>query len=181
MVVASAGCASKVQARTALDRPPLDPPPPPPRVIAPSPLEASETIDRSTGGSPANAARPPSAPRPATPAPAVPGRPETAKPEAATAVPEKTDPGRPDSGVRLLQTTPRGNEAEAEKSIRALLTTAGQTLGRVDYRSLKADARAQYNTAKRFMQQAEDALKAKNFAFAETLADKALELARSLK
>jgi len=38
----------------------------------------------------------------------------------------------------------------------------------------------QYDTAKRFIQQAEDALKAKNFVFAEQLADKAATLAAAL-
>jgi hypothetical protein len=42
------------------------------------------------------------------------------------------------------------------------------------------DARAQYDQSKRFTQQAEQALKDRNFVFAATLADKAAALAVEL-
>lgn len=183
ILLGSAGCGAKAQARTPTDRPPLDAPPPPPRVIAPAPVETSaESGEKAVAGAPAGSTtRPPSTTRPAGgTSPRVEGKPEPPKPEA---VPEKVETPverRPEPAVGLLQTTPPGNEAEADKNIRTLLAAAGQTLGRVDYRALKPDARTQYNTAKRLMQQAEDALKAKNFAFALKLADKAAELARSL-
>lgn len=177
IVLGSAGCAAKAQAHTPTDRPPLDAPPPPPRVIASAPIETgTESGEKPVVGVPPT--RPPSTARPGGATTARPdAKPEPPKPEP---VPEKVEGPRPEPAVGLLQTTPPGNEAEAEKNIRALLTTAGQTLARVDYRVLKPDARTQYDTAKRFVQQAEEALKAKNFAFALKLADKAAELARSL-
>jgi hypothetical protein len=50
----------------------------------------------------------------------------------------------------------------------------------VDYGKLNADARAQYDQAKRFMEQAQQALRDRNFVFAATLADKAATLAAEL-
>ena len=50
-------------------------------------------------------------------------------------------------------------------------------LERVVYQSLDADGRAQYDTARRFMQQADEALKARNVVFAGKLADKAATMA----
>ncbi len=42
------------------------------------------------------------------------------------------------------------------------------------------DGRAQYDTAKRFLQQAEEALKTRNYVFAGKLADKAATMAAVL-
>ena len=53
-------------------------------------------------------------------------------------------------------------------------------LNRIDYRVLNTDARSQYDTAKRFVQQAEDAIRMKNLPFAKNLADKAAALAAQL-
>ena len=53
-------------------------------------------------------------------------------------------------------------------------------LARIDYRTLSADAKAQYDIAKRFSQQAEEALKVRNLVFAGQLADKAAALAALL-
>jgi hypothetical protein len=50
----------------------------------------------------------------------------------------------------------------------------------VDYGRLNADARAQYDQSKRFMEQAQQALRDRNFVFAATLADKAATLAAGL-
>ena len=61
------------------------------------------------------------------------------------------------------------------------MTVATRDLGQIDYRALGADARAQYDTAKRFIGQAERALKDRNVAFAEQLADKAATLAALLQ
>ena len=53
-------------------------------------------------------------------------------------------------------------------------------LSRIDYRLLNADAKTQYDTAKRFIRQADDAMRAKNLVFAKSLADKAAALAAQL-
>ena len=60
------------------------------------------------------------------------------------------------------------------------LTRANNDLSRVDYRALNNDARTQYDTAKRFVQQADRALREKNLVFAKSVADKAAALAAQL-
>ena len=60
------------------------------------------------------------------------------------------------------------------------MTRASADLNRIDYRALNNDARTQYDTAKRFIQQAEDAIRMKNLPFAKNLADKAAVLATQL-
>jgi hypothetical protein len=67
-----------------------------------------------------------------------------------------------------------------ERGIRASLTRATADLNRIDYRVLNADARTQYDTAKRFVRQANEAMRSKNLLFAKSLADKAAALAAQL-
>ena len=58
-----------------------------------------------------------------------------------------------------LQTTPAAAEGEVERGdSRDVRRARAADLNRVDYRALNADARTQYDTAKRFISQAEDAL-----------------------
>jgi len=78
-----------------------------------------------------------------------------------------------------LQTT--ADPAAAEQRTRVALASATRDLGRIDVRALSADAKAQYDIARRFVTQATDALNAKNFEFARQLADKAATLAALLQ
>jgi uncharacterized protein (DUF885 family) len=87
------------------------------------------------------------------------------------------DPPRPPT---TLQTTPPTAEGEVERLIRASIAKANADLNRVDYRALNNDARNQYDTAKRFIRQADDAMRAKNLVFAKSVADKAAALAAQL-
>jgi hypothetical protein len=50
----------------------------------------------------------------------------------------------------------------------------------VNSQALNSDGKTQYDTAKRFVSQAEEAIKARNFVFAANLADKASALAATL-
>jgi hypothetical protein len=77
-----------------------------------------------------------------------------------------------------LQTTT--NVGEAEQRVIATMNQASRDLGRINTRGLNAEAKAQYDIARRFVQQAGDALTAKNFVFAGQLADKAAALAALL-
>jgi len=67
-----------------------------------------------------------------------------------------------------------------ERGVRAAIIKASADLNRVDYRALNNDARTQYDTAKRFIRQAEEAIRAKNLVFAKSVADKAVVLAAQL-
>jgi hypothetical protein len=157
-------CAAKAQAVTIEpELPALDPPPPPPRVVvvyedeeeAPEPPPVAPTTEK----------------------PATPARPATrpARPE------NRVDPPRAEAGkppVPPLVLTPRsGSEQQTETAIRDLLNRVAKDLSRVNPGSLNADGKAQFETAQRFLQQAEDALKGKNVVFASKLADKAATLA----
>ena len=71
-------------------------------------------------------------------------------------------------------------EAEVERRIRASLGQAVNDLNRIAYQTLDTDARLQHDTARRFISQAEDAIRARNLVFAASLADKAALLAAQL-
>jgi outer membrane biosynthesis protein TonB len=177
---AAFGCAH-VQAKPTADNPPLDVPEPPPREVEPAesgapppvalPQEPARNTPSRTRTSPPPQTRPePSRtepPKPDTPAP-TPAEPP--KPPAAE------EPARPPTTL----TTPAENDADLERGIRNTLDRANNDLNRVDYRTLNADAKAQYDYAKRFIRQAEDAIRAKNLVFAKTVADKAAVLATQL-
>jgi hypothetical protein len=167
------------QAKTAADVP-LDMPAPPPRVV-----EVSDPGMPPLVSVPEQPARPePSRPRPAPPVrtdtrPAEPARPESPRTDAGTDTTRAaTEEPRPPAAP--LQTIPTQQELEMERRIRALLVRASSDLSRVDYRALNTDGRTQYDTAKRFVSQAEDAIKARNLVFAANLADKASTLAATL-
>lgn len=159
------GCAL-VHARAPVPGPPLDAPAPPPRdiptpspvpvVAAPPPAVEPEAAapDRPTPP------RPPSQPVPAAAAPQV--------------APVLSPPPAP-----TLQTTP--DVDAAIRRVRAVLDRASRDLGRVSYAGLRVEAKTQYDTARRFIQQADGALAERNVAYASQLADKAAALAEGLR
>lgn len=160
-------CAAKAQVRAEIAVPLLDPPPPPPRVVAvyepePDPVPLAPTVE------PATPVRP--QPRPS--------RPEQ-RPETATATEPVESVARPQPPSLTLTPKP-GTETQTVAAIRDLLGRATRDLSRVNAASLNNDGRAQYDTARRFIQQAEDALRARNVVFAGKLADKAATMAAVL-
>jgi type IV secretory pathway VirB10-like protein len=171
--VGAVGCA-KAQASAPVG-PPLDVPEPPARVLAPveEPVTASAPEPETPSPAPV-AAAPRTPPRPPARR-AEPERPETPPPAAAAA----PAPPAPEVPRELRPASPSG-DAAAERDARDKLARAARDLGRVDYGKLNADLRAQYDQSKRFMEQAQQALKDRNFVFASTLADKAAALAAGL-
>jgi hypothetical protein len=169
----------RTSAKTTPDTPPLDIPAPPPREVEttepepPQPVPLISEPARNTPPRRAPAPREPSAPKPAEPPKQEPPKIEPP----IEAPPLIEDPPRPPS---TLQTTPATAEGEVERAIRSSLSRANLDLSRIDYRLLNADARTQYDTAKRFISQADDAMRAKNLVFARSLADKAAALAAQL-
>jgi hypothetical protein len=79
-----------------------------------------------------------------------------------------------------LQTTPAVRQAQVMRTIQDTLTRASSNLNTVDYRALNNDAKTQYDQAKRFISQAQDALRERNLVFAANLAEKANTLASQL-
>ena len=171
----SAAC-TRVQARTVPEPPALDMPAPPPRIVEvsdpgvpapiPLPAELEPNPPPRVRPSPPTKAE---APKPADP-------PKTDQP-VADAKPEEPSKAQP---TTTLQTTPAEREGEIESRIRVSLYKATADLGRVNYQNLSADARTQYDTAKGFIRQAEDAQRARNLDFARNLAEKAATLAAQL-
>lgn len=166
--VSGIACA-KARANTEIVMPELLPPPPPPRVIETFPSAPVPTIEPSPGESALS--------EPPAPAP----KPPVVKPEPQKIEPVETSIDRAPVGAPSLTIKPGpGAPAQTEASIRAFLERAMRDLQRVKYAALSADGRAQYDTARRFIQQAEDALKTANLPFASKLADKAATMAAVL-
>jgi hypothetical protein len=112
------------------------------------------------------------------------GRPDAARSEASKtdALGDPSRAGEIAKPPSTLLTTPADAEAELERTIYGVIARARADLNRVDWRGLNVDGRTQYDTAKRFIQQAHEALdpRTRNLVFAKTVADKALVLAAQL-
>ncbi len=171
-VLATAGlisaCATaKAAAPTVM--PTLVPPDVPPRIVAeyqPDPPLPAEPVSAEAVTPPP---RPPRQPRREAPRGDVPPDEPQGPPSPSPA------PAPPALALQSAASGPL-----AEQSVRTLLARAARDLGRVDYQGLDADGRAQYDTARRFMQQADDALRSRNAVFAGKLADKAATMAAVL-
>lgn len=169
-VVSSVGCAT-TKAAGPVDGPPLAIPPPPTRVVAPPEPDTSSAVAS------------PAADEPAKPA----ERRRTYRPRGET--PAKTEPKKPNpppvvvetpAPPAALQTAPAASQGEIGRRIRDTIALAEQNLGRVRTGTLDRGALEQYNTARRFLRQAREALKDKNLVYAQTLADKAATIASDL-
>ena len=162
-------------AKSAPDMPALEMPAPPPRDVEPAEVEPPAPVPLAT-----EPARNPSArARPAPPRPEPP-KAEPPKPEPLPPVVIEPKPEEPPKPPTTLQTTPATAEGEVERGIRVSLQRATTDLNRIDYRALNRDARTQYDMAKRFVSQAEDAIRTKNLLFAKNFAEKAATIAAQL-
>lgn len=160
------GCATRAAAPLPEpELPVMQPPPAPPRIVVIY-TEPAEPLLVATPppAEPASPAR--AEPKPSVPAPS----PEPAATEAPPSVPPPA----------LTLTPAPGVAAKTEASIRVLLDRASSDLGRVNVPGLSSDGRTQFEAARRFVQQAEEALKARNLVYAGKLADKAAVMAAAL-
>ena len=170
----ASGC-MRGQARTTPNTPPLDVPLPPPRLVEAAETPPPEPL--TLPSEPVRSAIP--LPRPRIP-PAPAQQTESAKqPEPPKAPEEPKEPKPP--AATTLRTTPTQQEGELERRTRGLLLEATSNLNRIDYSRLNPDAKGQYDSAKGFVRQAEDALRTQNLVFASYLADKAATLAAQLR
>jgi hypothetical protein len=169
MCLASGASCAKARAQTVPDGPPLAVPAPPPRVITPS--EEPPVASVPPFVEPLPVVTSPPAPRSTTRQ-----TPPAQTPAAAAPVPPPTAPAA--EPPRL--TPPTAADLAEEKRITAILQRASGSIGRVTYARLNADGRAQYDQSKSLAQQAEQAIKDRNWIFAATLADKAATLANEL-
>lgn len=157
------------------DHPALEVPPVPPRQVEPLPVEAPpiELVAELP-------ATPPSPPRPRS----TPSREPNSKPPAdpkGEAKPETTDPATPAAQpVPPLRPQGSADGPELQRQIRESLDSAQKVLNSVDYQSLNDERRANYDYAKSFIKQAEEALKANNLTSAKSLAERAETIAKLL-
>ena len=163
------------QAASVVELPPLDMPAPPPRVVEAAEPQQAPVV--SLPDEPRTSIRS----RPSPPAQRA-DTPRQEPPKADVIVTETPKPADdpPKTPPTTLQTTPTQREGEVERRVRILIAQAMNDLNRVHYQALNADARNQYDTAKRFATQAEEELRARNLVFAGNLADKAAALAAQL-
>jgi hypothetical protein len=170
----STGC-TKTRARTEPEMPALAMPPPPPRLIAPVESEPLPAVAQPEEAPARQRPRPSTRPQTRAERPTDPkGEP---KPDPVVEAPHEEAPAADSPQLKPVQS---GDDVTVERRIREVLTQASGDLNRVDYGALGSDTQAQYDTAKRFIQQAYEALKTKNFVFAANLADKAATLAAVL-
>jgi outer membrane biosynthesis protein TonB len=168
MALASGGCAT-ARAKTPVAPPPLDVPAPPPRIIVPPDPEP---------------APPPPIITDVTPKPQAPARrPAAPRPETKTEAPKPADPPTvapaPAPTATLQQTLPPTTK-EAERQVREQLKRVRGDLTKVNPATLNAEEKSQYDTANRFVAQAEQALNEGNLVFAAKVAEKAASLTASL-
>jgi outer membrane biosynthesis protein TonB len=178
VMLVTTGCI-KPRPNTRPQASPLDVPPPPPRVIVPP--EPEPLPDETKTEEPDAAKdRRPTRPRPQPPR----ERTETAKPPETKQEPPVSEaakpPAQPPVPLGQLQPLLPASKTEVERQVSDQLALAKKDLDRIDYRALSADAKSQYDTAKRFIAQAGDALKEGNLVFAAKLAEKAVGLASNL-
>jgi hypothetical protein len=165
---ALAGGCAKARAETVPDGPPLATPQPPSRVF--SPLEEEPLVSSPVAETPVVAPRVPAATQPAR----RPTPPEPEKPAPAPAPAPTPEP------PRELRAASSPADPESERRITEVIRNASRDLNRVDYRGLTRGGRESYDQAKGFIDEAEKALTARNFIYAQTAADKAAKLAAEL-
>jgi hypothetical protein len=171
LALAATGCAS-LHARSDPAGPPLATPLPPPHSI---PAVESEAVPPAPPAG--NDGPTPVVVRPA-PRVAAPRHDKTS--DKAEAAPPAVVPAPPQANAPLPPLQTMVNVTEVERNIRTRIAQATRDLDRTDYRALSTARRTEYDTAKRFIQQTEEALKVKNLVFAGQLADKAATLAAAL-
>lgn len=171
----TAGCAS-VSAKAPAERPALVVPPPPPRVIEPVaelPPEPVDDLPPPTGTPP-----PVSSPRPGrTPRPAVE---KPADPKPVEQPPPVEPPPPPPAPAAQLRTPQTADTSGAAKTVRTTIDTAQGLLNTVNYNPLSNERKKAYNDAKKFLEEAEDALKKSDLVRAQAVATKAETLAKEL-
>jgi hypothetical protein len=174
---AAGGCATagaKGEPATTL----LDVPLPPARVLVPPPPPAQDppadagAAPADKGPGPVSGRKPQPVSRPASP------KKEPVEPSPAAGAPVAPSP--PAAQPPTLEQPQPGKPDATEGQVKATIAKAKSDLDKVDYKGLNPDGKAQYDTAKRFIDEANQALGQKNLVYALKVADKAAGLAAGL-
>lgn len=175
LVLPAAACATARAHVPPEDRPALVVPPVPPRVIEPLPILEPQAIE-AVPDLPAEPASPP------RPRPAAPNRPATeSKPEVKPdTVPDPAIAPPAPPPVSQLRTPATAEAPEAARQIREVIDRATRLLNSTVRDSLSNDRQANYDAARSWLQQADEALKKNNLELAKSLADRAEQIAKLL-
>jgi hypothetical protein len=185
-VLTLGACAKKQPVAQAPPPPPLEVPVVPPRLVGPVVVEEPPVP---TAEAPESAPVRPRPPRTNTaranggtePVVKVEPPPESSKPlETPSGQPSPSAANAEAAPPPLLRTQDSADDATVAKSVQETLQRAQQNLDKVNYQALNPGAKAQHDTARRFIAQAQDALKSRRLDFARYLADKADRLSASL-
>ena len=171
LAVSTSACAI-LRAGSAPTVPPLEVPDAPPRVVAEFPTEAPtpEIPSVPVADVVETPALTPEAPVRTTRAPEASADPDETASEAPTA-----DPAPP------LQLRPSPDETINIRTVRGSLARTASVLTGIDRATLSPARRVQYDTARRFLNQATEAIAVDNVTFAHYLGQKAETLASSLQ
>jgi hypothetical protein len=177
-----AGCAKKPLVAQAPPTP-LEVPVVPPRLVGPVVVEepAVATAEAPEPAPPRQRAPRAVVAKGTEPVVKVEPPPESAKaPETPNGQPAANTATAPAGPPPLLRTPDTADDEGVAKIVRETLARADQNLNKVNYQALNPGAKAQHDTARRFIAQANDALKSRRLDFARYLADKADRLSASL-
>ena len=170
LLISLAACGSRARAETLPDGPPLAVPVPPAHEIA------IEQVAEAPPPEPPPVPEPvPATPRPAATVTRTPARQEPRDTPTPVAQPAAAPQPAADAPTVRASTS-----AGDERKVRELMSKAAADLNRVDYQRLSAEGKSQYDQSKRFSDEAQQAIKERNFVYALTLADKAATLAAEL-
>ncbi|HEY7502278.1 MAG TPA: hypothetical protein VH740_27405 [Vicinamibacterales bacterium] len=175
MAAGLAACATG-GAQVIEERPTLAVPPVPPRTI-----EAQPQVEPPVAEPIVEPVAPlPPAPKPRPNRPPATSEPKPdPKPEQPVETVNATVPNPPPVAALRTPSTPSG--PEATRQIKETLARAEGILSRVDYQRLSADKRANYDNAKAWMLQADEAIKKDDLRLAANLAERAENIAKLLE
>ena len=167
LLVLLTGCGSKASAEVIPEGPPLAVPNPPAHQIA------VEQVAEAPEPEPPPVLEPAPPPKPVVTAP--PPRPRVETPPSQPAVTPQ-----PETPTVRVAPAPTASSAADERKVRELMGKASTDLARVDYKRLSNEGKAQYDQSKRYSEDAQKAIKERNFVYALTLAEKAADIAAEL-
>jgi hypothetical protein len=177
LLAAAAACATTRAQTQPVEHQPMAVPPVPPRVIEAMPAAVPEPLEpvaeMPTAPSIPPRTRPPQRdPVRGTNDPKSEAKPET-PPDPATSPPAAAP-------VPPLRPQGSADGPEMARQVRETLERAKKLLDSIDPRTLSNDRKVNYDTARDFINQAEDAIRQDKLVFAKNLADRAEQVARQL-
>jgi hypothetical protein len=182
IVFSSAACASTT-ARVSAAVPLAIPDPPPHATIPPVEVAekaAPEPAPPPTAENPGGRGGPVTAPSPAP-------KPQAASPQVTTPPPATPPPATPPppaapaGATELRSPGSSGAQTFSAQQVREIMTRTAQKLDALDRRKLSSGKRDDYDAARRFLSQADTAVKANDLLLAQSSAEKAEALANGLR